>query len=421
MKTLGIVAEYNPFHNGHKFHIAKSKQETKCKTAVVVMSGNFVQRGDCSILDKFTRAKEAVINGADLVVELPFCYSSQSAEIFAKGSMEILNGLGVVDVLCYGSESNDVQAQQIVAKLLAFESEELQFNIKKHIKTGISFPKAREIALLEILGNKSNLAVRDIISSSNDILGVEYIKNLLRLGSAIKPHSIKRISSTYNDTDIKKAYPSATSIRKIFDKETLKSEEAIKLLTNATTGNIADYLISNNAEDNLNNMDKYYNELKLIIIREGENINRYFEVNEGIENLIIKNICQCNSLEELIEKIKTKRYTRTRIRRMLLNILIGLKKEDMKTILTKKTRPYARVLAFNENGREILRKINDNQNLETILINKPSSFRPIDEVQELIWNYDNVANSIYYSKFKIISRNSRVYSDMKMSPIYIKQ
>ncbi|MGB5824211.1 MAG: nucleotidyltransferase [Proteocatella sp.] len=440
MKTVGIIAEYNPFHLGHEYHISQSKKETHCENAVVVMSGNLVQRGDMAIIDKFTRAREAVLNGADLVLEIPVCYSTQSAEIFAKGSVEILNALGIIDFLAFGSESNDIESIKKLAKILSQENEEFQESIKVFLKEGISFPSARQKTLEKMLGNGKN---KDIISSSNDILAIEYIKNLNRLKSSIEPATIQRISSKYNDTDINRLFPSATSIRKIFhDMDILENQrgaegiddiqgtkEKLKnLISKATTQNMGTYLVDNYIDRNIMSLDAYFEELKIIIIREGRSIDSYFEVNEGIENLILKNIMTCSTLEELIEKVKSKRYTRTRIRRTFLNILLGITKTDMRLILGKsprtrlfEERPYARILAFNEKGRALLKEIDyktDDRKID--IINKSASFRPESEIQKIKYRYDNIANSIYYSKFKIYNKGMRIYSDMNISPAYIK-
>lgn len=410
MRTVGIVAEYNPFHLGHKYHLNTAKEKTNSDYTVVVMSGNTVQRGDFSIIDKFTRAKEAVKNGADLVLEIPVCYSCQSAEIFAKGSIEILDALGIVDFLAFGSESADLNQIKQVANILSYENIEFQTMLKTFLKEGISFPTARQKALESFLGEDYSL-----IASSNDILGVEYLKNLNRLKSKIEPYAIKRVSSTYHDTDISKSFPSATAIRKV-----IIENKDMALLKNATTEDMRTALFENHLIKNIVSLDDFFSELKTVIIREQEGIAQYFEVNEGIENAVLKNIPSCQNLEELIEKVKSKRYTRTRIRRTLLNILLGIKKDDMRSIIEGESRPYAKILAFNDNGREILRNIDyKSEDRKIDIINKPASFNPSDEIQNIKYIYDNIANSLYYSKMKVYNKQ-RVYSDLNLSPVYVK-
>lgn len=414
MKTVGIVAEYNPFHLGHKYHIKMAKEKTNSTHVIVVMSGNTVQRGDFAIIDKFTRASESVKNGADLVLEIPVCYSSQSAEIFAKGSIEILNALGIVDNLAFGSESDDISQIQYVADILSTENIEFQNILRVFLKEGISFPSARQKAL-ELYIASNNISNTSFLSSSNDILGIEYLKNLNRLKSNIIPYTIKRVSSTYNDTDINKLFPSATAIRKMLIDD--KNPESI---VNATTEIMSEKLVQNYLNNNIISLDDFFSELKTVIIREQDNIINYFEVKEGLENIILKNILQAQNLEELIEAVKSKRYTRTRIRRTLLNIFLGITKADMKKILENVDRPYTKILAFNENGRSLLKSIDYKSDERKIdIINKPASFVPQTEIQAIKYKYDNLASNLYYSKMKIYNKN-RVFSDLNLSPVYIK-
>ncbi len=414
MKTVGIVAEYNPFHLGHKYHIKMAKETTNSTHVIVVMSGNTVQRGDFAIIDKFTRASESIRNGADLVLEIPVCYSSQSAEIFAKGSIEILNALGIVDSLAFGSESDDISQIQYVADILSTENIEFQNILRGFLKEGISFPSARQKAL-ELYIASNNISNTSFLSSSNDILGIEYLKNLNRLKSNIIPYTIKRVSSTYNDTDINKLFPSATAIRKMLIED--KNPESI---VNATTEIMSEKLVKNYLNNNIISLDDFFSEIKTVIIREQDNIINYFEVKEGLENIILKNILQAQNLEELIEAVKSKRYTRTRIRRTLLNIFLGITKADMKKILENVDRPYTKILAFNENGRSLLKSIDYKSDERKIdIINKPASFVPQTEIQAIKYKYDNLASNLYYSKMKIYNKN-RVFSDLNLSPVYIK-
>lgn len=430
MKIVGIVAEYNPFHLGHRYHIQKSKEETGADCVIAVMSGNLVQRGDMAVTDKFIRAEEAIKNGADLVLEIPVCYSCQSAEIFARGSIEILDSLGVVDFLAFGSESANIDLISDVAAILSDEDEEFQKNLKLFLSKGMSFPLARQRALSQSI--EQNHA-DEIISASNDILAIEYLKNLKLMKSDIKAFAIKRISSTYNDENINAAFPSATAIRKVLKEKNNTQEDVSdlnKLMKKSTTRDMAKMLTQSFSQDNLISFDDFYEDLKTVILREESKIEKYFEVNEGIENLILKNILTCHTLEDLIEKVKSKRYTRTRIRRILLNILIGITKSDMHRILGKSqeyaerdlySRPYTRVLAFNDKGRSLLKQINESVKNEKIdIINKAASFKASSELQEIKLRYDRIANNMYYSKYRAYKKEVRAGSDMLMSPVYIK-
>lgn len=429
MKTVGIVAEYNPFHLGHRYHIEKARQQTGADSVVVAMSGNLVQRGDLSLTDKFIRAEEAVRNGADLVLEIPVCYSCQSAEIFAKGSIEILDSLGIVDFLAFGSESADLCSIKKIADILTYEDEEFSRSIRSCLSEGISYPLARQRALAQTTGADE----QSIMSSSNDILAIEYLKNLNRLESSIIPVPVRRVSSTYNDESIDRLFPSATAIRKLILEKSAElpdTGEMERILMRSVPQCMASELARGIREDNLLCFDDFYPELKAVIFREETEIKRFFEVNEGIENLILRNLHACHSLEELIEKTKTKRYTRTRIRRTLLNILTGITRSDMERILGKSeehreidrnSRPYARVLAFNDRGRILLRRINDSRNEgSTDIINKAAAFEAASELQQIKLRYDRIANNMYYSKFKAYRKGIRTENDILMSPVYVR-
>ena len=429
MKTVGIVAEYNPFHLGHRYHIEKAREQTGSDSVIVAMSGNLVQRGDMALTDKFIRAEEAVRNGADLVLEIPVCYSCQSAEIFAKGSVEILDSLGIVDYLAFGSESADLCSIKNIADILSYEDEDFSRSIRGFLSEGMSYPLARQKALTQITGADE----QSIISSSNDILAIEYLKNLNRLGSSIVPVPVRRVSSTYNDESIDRLFPSATAIRKlIFEKgaELPEMENMERILMRSVPQGMAASLGRGIREGNLACLDDFYPELKAVIFREETGIKRFFEVNEGIENLILKSLSACHSLEELIEKTKTKRYTRTRIRRTLLNILTGVTKSDMERILGKSeehreidrnSRPYARVLAFNDRGRILLRRINESRRSSSAdIINKAAAFEASSELQKIKLRYDRIANNMYYSKFKAFRKGIRTGNDILMSPVYVR-
>ncbi|MGO1820465.1 MAG: tRNA(Met) cytidine acetate ligase, partial [Senegalia sp. (in: firmicutes)] len=209
MKIVGLVTEYNPFHNGHKYHLERSKYETNCDYSIAIMSGNFVQRGEPAICDKWSRAKMAIDSGVDLVIELPTLYSTMSAEFFSYGAIKILDSLNSIDFISFGSETNDLKKLNSISKILAFEPLEFKYSLKKYLNEGNVFPKARSLALKEILKDKD---LDKIINNPNNILAIEYMKSLIKLKSTIKAHSIKRISSNYNDKNLTGEISSATAI-----------------------------------------------------------------------------------------------------------------------------------------------------------------------------------------------------------------
>ena len=228
MKTVGLITEYNPFHLGHKYHIEQAKKLTGADTAIVIMSGNYVQRGAPSFADKYTKAKVALNNGADLIIELPYCFACASAEYFAYAAVSILDRLNIVDYLCFGAENDDISLLYDIAKILSNEPPEFKVLLKKHLKTGISFPAARQLAL----DTFTNASCANITASPNNILGIEYIKALIRRKSSIKPFALKRINADYHSTDNDSRFYSATAIRENSNiKNSLSDIDALYLET----------------------------------------------------------------------------------------------------------------------------------------------------------------------------------------------
>lgn len=420
MNLLGLVVEYNPFHNGHKYHLEKSKEITKATHTVAIMSGSFLQRGEPALFDKYTRAEMAVKNGVDLVIELPTLYSCQSAEIFSHGAITTLNSLNCVNSVCFGSEEGNVEILNTIAEILVKEPSEFKSNLKKYLGDGLVFPIARSKALYEYIKTHNLLHLNEhelqqVLNSSNNILGIEYIKSLIKLNSSIKPYTITRIASEYNSIDISSNICSATAIR-----NTLKNHSDLKQIENvvpkATFNDI-----SSKIDSKFNPIFDYmfYNILSSIVIRDYENLHNYFEVNEGIENKIYSNIFTSSNLEELINSTKSKRYTMTKIKRTLNNILLGITKEDIMKVKDLNAVPYIRVLAFNTKGREIIKKIKDSSDIE--IITKFSKISHIDDPTfKTLIKYDlkssNMYNLIYYKDNKNLLRGPM---DYYLSPKYL--
>ncbi|RDY24860.1 nucleotidyltransferase [Romboutsia maritimum] len=423
MNILGLVVEYNPFHNGHLYHLETSKKISNATHTVAIMSGNFLQRGEPALIDKYSRAKAAVLNGVDLVIELPTMFASQSAEIFAHGAIATLNSLNCISSICFGSEYGNIDVLSIISKILVNEPSEFKVLLKKYLDEGMLFPTARSLALFEYINknkliNISKESLTDILNSSNNILGIEYIKSLLKLKSTIKPYTITRIKSEYNSESITSNICSATAIRK-----TLKDCCDISFTKSVVPKDT--YKVLN---DKINNQfypvfdEMFFDTLSSIIIRDINHLNNYFEVNEGIENKIYNNIFKSNSLNELQLAIKSKRYTLTKIKRTLNNILLGITKDDMNLVKNIDCLPYVRVLAFNDKGREILKSIKNNSEIN--IINKFSniSFSMNDEVFKTLINYDikasNMYNFIYYKNNKNLLKGPM---DFYTTPIYVKK
>ncbi|CAH2212864.1 nucleotidyltransferase [Tepidibacter aestuarii] len=421
MKVLGLIVEYNPFHNGHMHHLLESKKKSGATHTVAIMSGHFLQRGEPALFDKWTRAKAAVESGVDLVIELPTLYATQSAEFFSHGAISTLNSTNSIDSICFGSEIGDIDILYQISQILVDEPEEFKQHLKYHLNEGLLFPTARSKALFKYISNNKILNITEnslyeVLNSSNNILGIEYIKSIIKLKSSIKPYTIQRIKSEYNSTDINSSICSATAIR-----QSLKSNENLEDLINVVP-NTTYKLMESQIDNNFNPVfdDYFYNILIGTILREEKNINKYFDVNEGIENKIINSIMNTSSLDELLMSVKSKRYTMTKIKRILTNILLSIKKEDVIKAKNTDNIPYIRILAFNDKGREIIRNIKKNS--DVTIINKLSSVNIKDENLKLFLNYDikstNLYNIMYYKNRK---DKIKGYMDYYISPIYVKK
>ena len=422
MNILGLVVEYNPFHNGHLYHLLKSKEITNATHTVAIMSGNFLQRGEPALFDKHIRACAAVKNGVDLVIELPTLFACQSAEIFSHGAIATLNSLNCINSICFGSEIGDIDILYTISKILVNEPDEFKVSLKKYLNEGLLFPTARSNALFDYINNNNllNISKDDLLSilnSSNNILGIEYVKSLLKLKSNIVPFTITRINSEYNSEKIDNSICSATAIRKA-----LKSGNEISFASNVVpepTYNILKEKINNNFNPIFDEM--FFDTLSSIILRDNNHLDRYFDVNEGIENKIYQSIFTSKSLEELHSSIKSKRYTLTKIKRTLNNILLGITKEDMNLVKNMDYIPYIRVLAFNNKGREILKSIKNSS--EVNIINKFSKveFSMNDNKLKTLIDYDikasNIYNMVYYKNNRHLLKGPM---DFYKSPTYIK-
>jgi predicted nucleotidyltransferase len=365
MKVLGIIVEYNPFHNGHFYHIQKAKEKTLADFVVCVMSGNFVQRGEPAIMNKWSRAEIAVNYGIDLIFELPFVYSMSSAEYFSQGAIKLLDGLGIADYICFGSESGNIETLDKIADILVNNDTKYNLLLKNHLGKGISFPKARQEALNEYLKDIDTIDKTDVITTSNNILGIEYLKALKRLNSPIKPITIKRFNNNYNEKNLTGNVSSATSIRNILSDKNLKTSEKLNLVKDTLPNKSYEILkreiknckapiTSNNYNDTLVSMIRKYSKDEL------KNIPYIIE---GLENKFKKNADLYCNLEDIIKFTKSKRYTHSRIQRTIFNILVGINYKDFNNIHKISSPIYGRILAFNDNGKKLLSKIKNNSKI----------------------------------------------------------
>ena len=352
MKSVGIICEYNPFHNGHLYHIEKVKKLFPDHLIVLVMSGNFTQRGEVSIINKWKKT-EIALNYVDLVIELPFVFASQSADVFARGACDILKYLNV-DSLVFGSECDDVS----YLEKFAFIQDSSEYNnlVKSYLSKGFNYPTCLSKALYDICG--------DSVKNPNDLLGLSYIKELK--DSSVKCISIKR-TNDYLDKNLSESISSGTSIRNAL-------ENGI---------DIRKYVpdISYNYLNNMHFTSDYFELIKYRIL--SDDISKYQTVDEGIENRLKKVINDVNSIDELIKKVKTKRYTYNKISRMLIHILTGFTKEEASNIKTS----YIRVLGFNKKGKSYLSLIKKSSSVPIIVrFEKNNKYLDIESRVSSIYN-----------------------------------
>ncbi|GCD09520.1 nucleotidyltransferase [Clostridium tagluense] len=362
MNISGIIVEYNPLHNGHVYHINKTKEITNCDALICVMSGNFAQRGIPSTIDKWTKTRMALNNGVDLVIELPAIYSVSSADFFSYGSVSLLNSLGIVDNICFGSEQGNIKDIYDISNILLKEPIEFKSLLKTYLSKGIVYPRARSNALYDYLINSKNdiskLLLEDFLKSPNNILGIEYCKSLIKLNSSIKPYTLKREGASYNSNMLHNEFSSATAIRK-FIKENGSLGELEGHVPNSVLAEILN-LYSNNYGFTFE--DSMFPYIKHKSATSKNSLVNLPDVSEGIDNKIIKSLQNNLNYGGALEDIKSKRYTYTRISRILCQYFIGFDSFDSKKLRAMAC-PYARVLGFNSKGKSILKSIKSNSSI----------------------------------------------------------
>nr|WP_288546894.1 nucleotidyltransferase family protein [uncultured Blautia sp.] len=385
MKTAGIIAEYNPFHKGHEYQIRYTKEKLKADYVIVAMSGDYVQRGTPALLSKHARAEMALRCGADLVLEMPVSVSTASAEAFAMGGVSLLDGLGVVDMLCFGSESGEISALKELAEILVEEPEEYKKLLKSFLSEGLTFPAARSQALTEYFKNPRNFngddfdgvltpllnEVTQILNTPNNILGIEYCKALLRLNSRIRPVTIRREGMGYHETTVPEGistvaspdlqsptdfFASATAIRNLIlqdspDLDALASqipEQAFPVFQKAV--NSGEFL----TENSLDSILSY-----CLMKENGKSLSSYMDVSEDLARRIINQQNLLLSFSQSVSVLKTRELTQTRIQRALLHIILNIHTAPIQT-------PFARVLGFRRESSELLSQIKQHSRIPLI-------------------------------------------------------
>ena len=379
MKAAGIICEYNPFHNGHLYQIEKTR-ESGATHIICVMSGNFVQRGDLSIVPKPAKAQMAIDAGADLVLELPVVWSMASAQYFAKGAVSVLKNSGVCDVLSFGSESADIKLLKKAAA--AVKDERIDAHIARYLEQGVSFVNARAKAIKELYGN----AIEAVIASPNDILGIEYLNALE--GSNIEPLVIKRDTphDENSDSPFKK---SAGEIRELI----LGGDTSFKqAMPHSAYETLRQYASLGQCPNTVGDLDTAI----MAVLRrfEAEDFKNFQDVGEGLENRLYRAVAQSSSVSEILLRTKSKRYTMARIRRIVLNAFLGIGKGYQNSEV-----PYLRVLGMSEGGKELLREMRERAQKPVIM--KYADFNTADGFARKIFSFECRATDLYtlsYSK-----------------------
>ncbi len=365
MRTNTIICEYNPFHNGHRYQIEKIK-ESNGYPVTAIMSGNFTQRGDIAIIDKFRRAETAVKNGVDLVIELPTVYACSSAKNFARAGVQLAEAIGCTENLCFSVEDDDLDLLNQISE--ASDSEKFNNEINRLMKDGCYYPQAVESALYNLYSPKH----AEVIKKPNNILAVEYLNALKN--TDIKPLIIKRVGTEHDSSDTFNNFTSASNLRQMI----LNGKEVKSFIP-------CDEDFTNPADINFLERIIIY-KLRTMSLEEIKNLP---DVSEGLENRIYNACRNYNSLEEILTNIKTKRYTLARIRRIIISALLNITKAELKREVA-----YIRVLAFNEKGAEILSEIKRSGKLP-LITNVADGYNSLDDNAKKLFDIDLLAGDIY--------------------------
>ena len=405
MSTTALIVEYNPFHNGHQYHINKSKEITESDNLIVIMSGNFSQRGNPTILDKWARTEQALSSGADLVLELPLAFNIRSAEYFAHYSILSLEKTNIVDSIVFGSEAGNINILTDIADSLINENDIFKNHLNKFLKEGFNFPTARYKALLKAQStypklNKYNKnTLKKVLASPNNILGIEYLKSLLKINSKINAQTIKRIGTEYHSNQINKKYASASLIRKIINSR--PKRDALKKVKNLMPKRAWEILkkelklgrfVKKSREKDI--FKKLIDQLRRF---NSKDLLEYKGLKNGLENRIIKTARSNIKAENFIETLLAKHLTESKIKRKLLQIYFKLNKSKL-NLLENQGVSYLRILGVKKGKENLISQLKEESNLE-IIINPSEKIRDINlnssNPLELSLSYDLLASDLY--------------------------
>ena len=376
IKTAGIIAEHNPFHNGHHYQIQELRRLTGADYVVVAMSGDFVQRGEPAIFDKYTRTRMALCGGADLVVELPVLFATSSAEDFSSCGVALLAKLGV-DLLCFGSESGDLKKLQKAAEILVKEPEAWKILLKEHLKKGETYPTARSLATTEYTKDPELAA---LLSSPNNILAIEYLKALKKRSSPVTPVTIQRQGAGYHDVQLEqeesfrsvsenKFFASASAIRSLIQNNGFDSDTITEKLRSQIPSDALSALISEGALDTPvfpDDLTTLLNFRLLSLTQEQKGFSTFSDLSPELASRLAKQTLQFASCTERIDHLKTKGYTYTRISRALLHLLLGITSEQVFHARSLDYAPYARILGFQKSSALLLSHLREKSQIPLI-------------------------------------------------------
>ncbi len=365
MKAVGLIVEYNPFHNGHLYHVLQSKQQNDADVVIAVMSGSFLQRGEPAIVNKWSRTAMALHNGVDLVIELPYIFSTQHAEHFASGAVSLLEAIRC-DSFCFGSEKGTISSFVQLYDIISHHEEALNEQVRLYCKQGNSYPRAFSLALQNLdvqIENEIDL------SMPNNILGFQYVRATLDNNYQIKPSLINRVAAQYHDASLPDGHiASATSIRKALLNQTYEGAPVKSFMPAYSLSELTQYAAKNNL---LHSWEHYWPLLQYTLLtHSAQQLAAIYEVEEGIQYRLKEVALLSKSFEQFMTKVKTKRYTYTRIQRICVHILNNVSKEQMKRLMKQPS--YLRILGFTETGRQYLSE--KKKLIELPIISKPGSF-----------------------------------------------
>lgn len=360
MKVVGIIAEYNPFHNGHLYQLEQAKNVTGADYVIVAMSGNYTQRGVPAFLDKYARAEMALRCGADLVLELPTYYACASAPYFARGAIDLFHEIGVVDYLSFGSECGDVQLLSEIAIKISEETSDFSNRLKENLRLGCSYPKAFSNAFCSCYPKEKEMEA--VITAPNNLLGIEYIKAIQLRKSRIEPTTIKREGSNYLDESLTSEKSSALAIR-----TTLSSSESLSAIKEQVPSSVYELLEDGGASLSFVETDDFSQLLALQLrIHVKCGYTQFADVSEGLSNRIQNQLMEYRSFTEFCSLLKTKEYTYARISRCLLHIMLGITEREFQRFTKDSYAHYARMLGFRKDSTKLLKAMKEESNIPLI-------------------------------------------------------